>query len=90
MDRDPEYDIALSFAGENREVAEELASVLAKYQIRVFYDMNEQAELWGKDLYQHLQTIYKDKAKYCVVFISQHYADKFWTKHELKQMQARA
>jgi len=64
------YDIALSFAGENRDVAEELASVLARYQVRVFYDMNEQASLWGKYLYQHLQEVYRDKAKYCIVLVS--------------------
>jgi hypothetical protein len=84
------YDIALSFAGENRDVAEELSSALARYHVRVFYDMNEQASLWGKDLYQHLQEVYRDKAKYCIVFVSKHYAEKNWPKHELKQAHARA
>lgn len=84
------YDIALSFAGEDRDVAEELASVLARHHVRVFYDMNEQASLWGKDLYQHLQQVYRDKADYCIIFVSGHYADKLWTKHELRQAQARA
>lgn len=84
-----EYDVALSFAGEDRSVADELSNVLAKYDVRVFYDMKEQSKLWGKDLYQHLQSVYKDKATYCVVFVSKHYSEKLWTKHELKQAQAR-
>lgn len=84
------YDVALSFAGEDRAVAEELSVVLARYHVHVFYDMNEQASLWGKDLYQHLQHIYRDTAKYCIAFVSKHYAAKLWTKHELKQAQARA
>jgi hypothetical protein len=85
-----EYDIALSFAGEDRTSAEEIAELLSSRGIRVFYDLYEQAELWGKDLYQHLQTVYKDKAEYCVIFASKHYAEKLWTKHELRQAQARA
>jgi hypothetical protein len=89
-DANYEFDIALSFAGEDRGLAEALASHLKNADVRVFYDRDEQAELWGKDLYQHLQTIYRDKARYCLVFVSQHYIRKRWTGHELKQAQARA
>jgi hypothetical protein len=85
-----DYHIALSFAGEDRGVVDELASVLAQEGVRVFYDAYEQAELWGKDLYQHLQGVYRDRAEYCVVFISGNYAQKLWPRHELKQAQARA
>lgn len=85
-----EYDLALSFAGEDREVAENLASLLVQDGIRVFYDAYEKAALWGKDLYQHLQSVYRDKARYCVVFVSAAYSRKLWTKHELRQAQARA
>jgi hypothetical protein len=85
-----EYDLVLSFAGEDRRVVERLYSILVRQNIRVFYDKAEQASLWGKDLYQHLQTVYRDKARFCVIFISRHYVKKRWTKHELKQAQARA
>jgi hypothetical protein len=85
-----QYQIALSFAGEDRYLAEKLASLLKAKKISVFYDKYEQSNLWGKDLYQHLQKIYRDMAQYCVVFVSKAYARKLWTKHELKQAQARA
>ena len=84
------YQVALSFAGEDREHAEKLAKLLKDRHISVFYDSYEQAELWGKDLYQHLQSVYRDEAQFCVVFLSQAYAKKLWTRHELKQAQARA
>ena len=58
-----EYDIALSFAGEDRKQAEEIAELLVERNITVFYDLYEQANLWGKDLYQHLQSVYRDKSK---------------------------
>jgi TIR domain-containing protein len=89
-EEDYEYDVALSFAGEDRAVAEALASLLREDGVRVFYDRYEQAQLWGKDLYQHLTTVYRDKAKYCIVFASARYADKLWARYELRQAQARA
>src|SRR2546429_9687107 len=85
-----DYDIALSFAGEDRQRVEELAALLVEDGVRVFYDLYEQAVLWGKDLYQHLQSVYRDRAQYCLVFVSSHYARKLWAKHELRQAQARA
>ena len=85
-----EYDVALSFAGENRDVADSLAGILTAKGLRVFYDRYEQADLWGKDLYQHLQTVYRDKALVCVVFVSEAYTRKLWTRHELRQAQERA
>jgi len=85
-----EFDVTLSFAGEDRDVAEDLASRLREFGVRVFYDRYEQANLWGKDLYQHLQLVYRDRAKYCLIFVSKHYAEKLWTRHELRQAQERA
>jgi hypothetical protein len=52
--------------------------------------MYEQADLWGKDNYQHFQSIYRDKAQFCVVFLSHAYAQKLWTRYELESAQARA
>jgi len=89
-EQDFDYDIAFSFAGEDRVVVEELAARLVQDGIRVFYDAYEKAALWGKELYQHLQVVYRDKAQYCVIFVSAAYAKKVWTRHELKQAQARA
>lgn len=85
-----EFDIALSFAGENRSVVKKLAAMLVNAGAEVFYDEYKQATLWGKDLYQHLQDIYQNRAKYCVVFVSKNYIKKHWAKHELKNAQARA
>lgn len=67
-----------------------LRNLLRLKGVRVFYDRYEKSALWGKDLYQHLQTVYRDRARFCVVFISQAYAQRIWTRHELRQAQARA
>lgn len=86
----PEFEIGLSFAGEERSFVEQVAEELRKRKVKVFYDIYEQADLWGKNLYQHLNSIYKDKCKFCIVFLSKNYAKKMWTRHELEAAQARA
>lgn len=85
-----EYDIAISFAGEDRKVAEEIAEKLKARGTKVFYDKYEKATLWGKDLYEHLNDVYKNKATFCLMVISNSYRDKQWTNHERKAAQARA
>jgi len=76
------YDACLSFAGENRRIVQPIAKRLAVEGIRVFYDEYEKADLWGKDLYSHLDEVYGRAARYCVLFISKHYAKKLWANHE--------
>jgi hypothetical protein len=84
------YDVALSYAGEDRKYVERVAAALKAMGIRVFYDKYEDATLWGKKLYTHLQDIYTYQARYTVMFISKHYKDKLWTNHERESAQARA
>lgn len=85
-----EYDVALSFAGEERDYVHAVANCLKNHGIKVFYDKHEEIDLWGKDLYEHLGDIYKNKAEYCVMFISENYATKLWTDHERRNAQERA
>ena len=85
-----EYDVCLSFAGENRGYVRLVADVLRKKGIRVFFDEYEEVGLWGKDLYVHLDDVYKNAAHYCVLFVSKHYSDKLWTNHERRSAQERA
>ena len=85
-----EYDVCLSFAGEDRTYIRAVADVLRKIGVRVFFDEYEEIGLWGKDLYVHLDDIYKNAARYCVLFVSHHYSQKLWTNHERKSAQERA
>ncbi|MDH7447435.1 TIR domain-containing protein [Aquimarina sp. 2201CG14-23] len=89
-DRSYEYDVALSFAGENRAYVEKVANSLRLKGINVFYDLFEEANLWGKNLYEYLSEIYQNKARYTVLFVSNFYNKKLWTNHERVSMQARA
>jgi hypothetical protein len=90
MTNQTEFDIALSFAGEDRPYVDEVARQLRDRGVRVFYDLFEEAELWGKDLYTHLTDIYQKRARFTVMFISAAYSKKLWTDHERRAAQARA
>ena len=85
-----EYEVGLSFAGEQREYVERVARNLRSRGIRVFYDDYEKGTLWGKDLYAHLTEIYQHLCEYCIIFVSQDYAAKVWPNRERQSAQARA
>ena len=63
-----EFDVAISYAGEDREYAEALAETLRQRMLKVFYDNYEKSTLWGKNLYTYLSDVYENKARYCVLF----------------------
>jgi len=85
-----DYDIAVSFAGEDREVVQQYCDIVSSKSLKVFYDKYERIGLWGANLYDKLDEVYRIKALCCVIFISTNYAVKVWTNHERKSAQARA
>ena len=87
-----EYDVAISFAGEDRGVAKEVAERLTASGTRVFFDEFEQARLWGKDLATEFQKRYGPRTRFVIPLISRHYAIKDWTDYEftIARQEARA
>jgi len=85
-----EFDVCLSFAGEERGYVEMVAQGLKEHGLRVFYDLDESATLWGKNLVEHFDHIYRYASRYCVMFISAAYAAKPWARHERRSALARA
>lgn len=79
-----EYEVALSFAGEQRDYVKKVSEALTKLNVRHFYDYNEQVNIWGKNLTQYLDSVYFEKAMYFVPFISEEYVKKVWTNLEVK------
>lgn len=84
-----EYDVAFSFAGEDRKYVEEVALLLQHKKIKIFYDEFYKAKLWGKNLQDFFYDLYKNKAQYVVIFISRHYL-KEWSNVERQAMLDRA
>jgi hypothetical protein len=84
------YEVALSFAGEDRAYVEKVASKLNEMRISVFYDKFEEANLWGTNLLDYLSNVYGKQSRFVVMFISKHYASKAWPTVERQSIQARA
>lgn len=87
---EPEFDVALSFAGEQRDYVRAVASELAKHGIKVFFDEQNEVALWGKDLGEELQRIYMKASNVVVMFVSADYASKSWPIHERRSALNRA
>lgn len=84
------FQVALSFAGEQRGYVQRVASALAALSIHYFYDEEQKIPLWGKNQVEELQRIYKDDAYAVVMFISSDYARKSWPIHERRSALSRA
>jgi len=76
-----EYDVALSFAGEERRYAETLAEILRAAGLSVFYDKHHEVTLWGKDQ-REFERIYGPASRFVAPFISEHYVRKDWPRFE--------
>jgi len=83
MEHNFEYQVALSFAGEQRDYVEKVTKELDKLNVKYFYDYNEQVNLWGKNLSQYLDSVYFEKSMYFVPFISKEYVKNIWTRLEI-------
>ena len=76
------YQVALSFAGEQRSYVEEVARHLRKQAIAVFYDDFEKVRLWGRSGTEEFHEAFARQSAYVVMFISRAYVEKAWTRHE--------
>ena len=77
-----EYDVALSFASQDRSDADEFFRLLQEKDMSVFLDEYRPGDPWDKDVLDHLVNLYSRKARYCVLLISRHYPLKSWTADE--------
>ena len=85
-----DFDVALSFAGEDRALVQDVAHQLRERGLRPFYDEDFSTQMWGEDLYVYLDDVYRKRARFTVIFVSRHYVAKPWTNHERMSAQARA
>ncbi|MDI1327624.1 MAG: hypothetical protein PSV23_12600 [Brevundimonas sp.] len=83
------YDFALSFAGNQREIAHELHNILEEREVSVFYDHNEQHRIIARNVEDYLGPIYRTEARYVVPILSAEYPTRIWTKFESDQFRQR-
>lgn len=88
------YDVALSFAGEQRSYVKRVYNALNKKGLKVFYDKSPdvQAAHLGKRFSEVAQRVYGESAEFAVIFASKEYVSKQWpyfeSAHLLDRMRA--
>jgi hypothetical protein len=89
VDYDESYDVALSFAGEDRRYAENLRDALEDFGHLVFYDMTEQHLMLGRQVEDYLAPIYESGSRYVLAILGIQYGRKRWTLFEADHYQDR-
>ena len=82
--------LLLSFADEDRDYVRDVAERLSARGRRVFFDESYQADMWGADLPEYLDSVYRERSRYAVIFVSQHYVAKAYPRYEKRSAIARA
>jgi hypothetical protein len=77
-----EFEIALSFAGENRELAKFIAESLETLDVTIFYDEMFEANFLGKAWSAQFKAIFGEKSKLVVCLLDKHHAEKIWPTFE--------
>jgi hypothetical protein len=85
-----DFQVAVSFADEDREYVSRVVASLRGFGVSVFYDADHSIDLWGKDLAAYCDEVYRQRSQFVVIFVSRYYITKQWTRHELRSALARA
>ncbi len=78
-----EWDVAISFAGADREIARAIVASLKEHGLRVFFDEHAYQQTVGRNLLKNLRHIYRSTSRLCIILISRHYSTGRWTRWEL-------
>jgi len=70
------YDIAVSFAGEQREYVRQTVAACKVKGLRVFFDEDKTNEWWGKNFVQEQRRAYSSQTRFFVPFLSSDYLAK--------------
>lgn len=78
------FDIAISYAGEEEGIAEDLHRILRENDIEVFFAKPCKVYLFGKRLTPEIKNAFGPYTKFVVPIISKHYIEKYWPKLEFR------
>ncbi len=85
MEKQYEFDVALSFAIENLEIATEIAKELDRLEISNYLFSEE--DLWGVNIKKETWEVYHEKAMFALLLISKNYLEKRWATEEREIVQ---
>lgn len=80
--KDYRYDVALSFAGENRKLARHVANQLSILDMSVFFDEYFETNFLGMAWNEEFKEIFSSNSRLVVCFLDKHHNDKIWPTFE--------
>ncbi|MBM4124525.1 MAG: TIR domain-containing protein [Nitrospira sp.] len=80
--KDYEFDFAISFAGENRDLARHIAESLAVLDANVFFDEQYEANYLGRTWSKEFLRIFGSASRLVVCLLDNHHKDKIWPTFE--------
>ncbi|WP_052685471.1 toll/interleukin-1 receptor domain-containing protein [Lentzea aerocolonigenes] len=87
---DYSWDVAPSFAEEDRALVEPIVRRMEELGVKVYYDADQIVARWGLNLVEHIAETLTHKVRYVLMFASRHYVEQSWARHERRTAQARA
>jgi type II secretory pathway predicted ATPase ExeA len=88
--KDYEYEFALSFAGENRELARSIAKNLEILDdVKVFFDEYYEANFLGRAWSSEFKRIFSEASRLVVCLLDRHHKEKIWPTFERECFQLR-
>jgi hypothetical protein len=89
MPEDAVFDVCLSFAGEHRDYVRGVYEALSVRGVECFFDEPHQVELWGQDLVERFDEVFRKEAQFCVACVSEDWVKRTWPAHERRSALAR-
>lgn len=77
-----DFDFAISFAGENRQLAKMITDLLSVLDCTVFYDEYYEANYLGKAWSVQFNEIFGEKSRFVVCILDQYHKEKIWPTFE--------
>ncbi|MEO9477109.1 MAG: TIR domain-containing protein [Cyclobacteriaceae bacterium] len=83
------FDIAISFAGENRKLAEYISSFLRIFDFEVFYDELYEANYLGSSWSDRFEEVFNRESRYVLCLLDANHKNKIWPTFERECFQER-
>ena len=87
--KDYEWDFALSFAGENRDLARCIAENLEILDARVFFDEYFEVNFLGRAWSSEFRKIFSDTSRLVICLLDRYHREKIWPTFERECFQPR-
>jgi hypothetical protein len=80
--KDYPFDFAISFAGENRDLARLIAEQLGAFDCNVFYDEHFEANYLGKAWHKSFTQVFGEQSRFVVCLLDKYHVEKIWPTFE--------